>query len=157
MSSLHIIYASTSGHTDYVIDTLMASLRTLRRAQSDTLQMEKQRAEQAKPEDLLRGDILVLASGSWNTLGVEGMLNPHMHSLLKDRAAAVDLKGKKVALIGLGDDRYHFTVGAMDHLQEFVATHNGIVIDPVLKIINEPYGQEKKISTWVLSLLSTIS
>lgn len=138
------MYASTSGHTEYVVDTLMAFLKK----QSRGLDMEKQRAELAKADDLLRGDVLLLASGSWNTLGVEGMLNPHMHYLLKDRAAAVDLKGKKVALIGLGDDRYHFRVGAMDHLQEFVTTHNGILIEPVLRIINEPYGQEKKIADW---------
>lgn len=150
MSSLHIIYASTSGHTEFVVDTLIAFLQS----KNASLQIEKQRAELAQPEDLLRGDVLLLASASWNTLGVEGMLNPHMHALLTERSAAVNLNGKPVALIGLGDHRYHFLVGAMHHLQEFVQTHNGSVIDPVLKIINEPYGQEKDIEKWGALLLS---
>ncbi len=121
------------------------------------MSVDKQRAEQAQPEDLLKGDVLLLASGSWNTEGVEGQLNPHMHELLKKRAAAVDLGGRKVVLIGLGDDRYRYTVGAMAHLIEFVETHNGVVMEPTLKIVNEPYGQEEKIGEWTGQLLSFLA
>lgn len=140
MSSLHIIYASTSGHTEYVVDTLISSL--------GGLAVEKQRAELAQPEDLLRGDILLLATSSWNTGGPEGQLNPHMFALLMNRAADMDLQGKRVAVIGLGDERYHFLCAAADHLEEFVKTHNGILIEPTLRMINEPYGQEKKVQEW---------
>lgn len=153
MSSLHIIYASTSGHTEFVVDTLIAFLQS----KNASLQIEKQRAELAKPEDLLRGDILILAASSWNTGGPEGQLNPHMFALLMDRAAASDLGGKKVGLIGLGDDRYHFLVGAMDYLQEYVQTHNGRIVEPVLRIINEPYGQEKKVEAWGNAFLKAIN
>lgn len=111
--------------------------------------VEKQRAELAQPEDFLKGDVLLLASGTWNTGGEEGQLNPHMYYLLKKRAADIDLGGKKVLLIGLGDERYRYLVGAMTHLEEFVKTHNGVVVEPVLKIMNEPYGQEEKVKEWV--------
>ncbi|UPA22444.1 flavodoxin family protein [Candidatus Peribacteria bacterium] len=144
MSSLHIIYASTSGHTEYVVDRLIASLTGVT--------AEKQRAELAQPGDLLRGDVLVLATSTWNTGGPEGQLNPHMFALLMDRAAQIDLAGKRVAVIGLGDDRYHFTCAAADHMEEFVTSHGGTLVKPTLRIINEPYGQEKTVEKWAATL-----
>ncbi len=150
MSSIHFIYASTGGHTEFVVDKVLDSART-----DKTVTVEKQRAELTKPEDLLRGDILVLASSTWNTGGPEGQLNPHMHALLTARAAAVDLKQKKVAVIGLGDDRYHFTCRAADLLIEYVQTHNGIFIGPELRIINEPYDQESAVKKWASTLLNS--
>jgi len=152
MSSLHIIFASTSGHTEYVVDTLIAGLAK----KKPHLTVEKQRAELAKPEDLLRGDVLLLASSTWNTGSIEGQLNPHMYALLMDRASAVDLGGKKVAVIGLGDHRYYYTAKAADHLMDFVRTHNGVLIEPKLRIINEPYGQEKEIEKWGSQIFSSI-
>lgn len=149
MAVLTIIYASTSGHTEYVIDTLIAYLGK----KAPKVTVEKQRAELANPEDLLRGDILLLASGTWNTGSVEGQLNPHMYSLLLDRAATVDLHKKKVLLIGLGDERYHFTAAALTHLQTYVEAHNGEVIDPMLRIVNEPYDQEKVVTDWATKIL----
>lgn len=151
--SLQIIYASTSGHTEYVIEKLVASLLK----QRPELRIEKHRAEQCSVEHLLQGDILLLASGSWNTGGVEGQLNPHLHALLKEKAVGVDLKGKKVALVALGDARYRYTVGAAAHLEEFVKTHGGEILGDTLKIVNEPYGQEKTVEEWGKKLLSKIS
>lgn len=149
MSSLHIIYASTSGHTEYVVDTLIGSLKGL--------VVEKQRAELAQSEDLLRGDVLLLAASTWNTGGPEGQLNPHMFALLMNRAADIDLQGKRVAVIGLGDERYHFLCAAADHLEEFVTSHGGVLIHPTLRIINEPYNQQKKIEQWSAAFLKAIS
>jgi flavodoxin I len=151
--SLHIIYASTSGHTEFVIDTLMAYLK----AQKPALAVEKRRVELAMPEDLLKGDVVLLASGTWNTGGIEGQLNPHMHAFLKEKAAAADLKGKHVAVIGLGDARYRYTAKAADHLEEFVRTHGGELLCEGLRVVNEPYGQEKKVQEWGKKLLSKIS
>jgi flavodoxin len=145
MHSLHIIYASTSGHTEYVIDHLIGAL--------SGVEVEKQRVELARPEDLLKGDMLILACGTWNTGSIEGQLNPHMYDFLLGRAAGVDLKGKEVAVIGLGDERYHFTCKAADHLEEFVKSHYGQLHNPTLRIINEPYGQEDKVKTWANKLL----
>ena len=151
MVSVHCIYASTSGHTEYVVDQCCDMVR---QAHHD---VKTRRAEQAQPEDLLKGDALILASGTWNTGGAEGQLNPHMHAFLRERAKDIDLKGKQVAVIGLGDDRYHFTCRAADHLEEFVRTHHGILIEPTLRIINEPYGQEKIIKDWAKTFLTTSS
>jgi flavodoxin len=148
MPSIHIIYASTSGHTEFVVDTVIKAL-------GSSVTIEKQRAEVAKPEDFLKGDILVLASSTWNTGSSEGQLNPHMYDLLLNRAAGVDLKKKKVAVIGLGDHRYHFLCRAADHIEQFVKSHGGTLISPTLRIINEPYDQEKTIQDWAKKSLLT--
>src|SRR3989338_9849906 len=104
MPILHITTASTSGHTDYVIDTLLPILRE----RAPALTILRQRAEQATGDDLLKGDIVLLGSGTWNTGGIEGQLNMHMHALLMERAAEIDLAGKPVSTISLGDERYYF-------------------------------------------------
>jgi flavodoxin I len=142
--SIHIVFASTSGHTEYVMEALIDSLKSI------TLgwEIEKTMAEKAKPQDLLGGDVLLLASATWNTGGIEGQLNPHMSVLLHDKAKALDLAGKPCACIGLGDHRYFYTARAADHLQHYVKAHHGRLIVPTLKIIDEPYGQEEAVRVW---------
>src|ERR1700689_3928102 len=80
--SLHIVFASTSGHTEYVVDTLIDSLKGMVPA----WEIEETMAEKTQPQDLLRGDVLVLASATWNTGSIEGQLNPYMSVLLLDKA-----------------------------------------------------------------------
>jgi flavodoxin I len=129
---LHIVFASTSGHTSI----------------TPGWEIEETMAEQAQPQDLLNGDVLLLASATWNTGGIEGQLNPHMWVLLYDKAKTLDLAGKPCACIGLGDHRYLYTARAADHLQHYVKAHHGRLIVPTLKIIDEPYGQEEAVRVW---------
>lgn len=153
MSSLHILFASTSGHTEYVVDVLMSSLEKA----LPSLAIHKQRAESATPEDLLTGDFLILATGTWNTGGVEGQLNPYMHALLKEKAKNIDLGGKKCAVISLGDHRYRYTCGSAAHAEEYLTTHGGDLAAETLKIVNEPYGQEKKVEEWAARLIPLLA
>jgi len=141
---LHIVFASTSGHTAYVVDALIDSLKRT----TPGWEIEETIAEKAQPQDLLSGDILLLASATWNTGGIEGQLNPHMWVLLQDKAKTLDLAGKPCACIGLGDHRYFYTARAADHLQHYVQAHHGRLIVPTLKIIDEPYGQEEEVMVW---------
>jgi flavodoxin I len=147
--NLHIVFASTSGHTKYVVEALIDSLRTI----APCLKIEETIAEKAQPRDLLSGDVLLLASSTWNTESIEGQLNPHMWLLLNDKAKSLDLAGKSCACIGLGDNRYFYTARAADHLQDYVQAHHGRLIVPTLKIINEPYGQEGAVKVWGKQLL----
>lgn len=147
---MHIIFASTSGHTEFVVDTLIAFLHE----RAPEMQTEKQRVERANADDLAKGDVLILASSTWNTGSVEGQLNPHMFTFLRERAKDADLRGKKVAVIGLGDERYFYTARAFEHLEEYVKTRGGNFLLPGLKIVNEPYGQEEKIRAWGEKFLS---
>jgi flavodoxin I len=141
---LHIVFASTSGHTEYVVDALIDSLKRT----SPGWEIEETVAEKAQPQDLLSGDVLLLASSTWNTGSIEGQLNPHMWVLLHDKAKTLDLAGKPCACIGLGDHRYFYTARAADHLQDYVKAHHGQLIVPTLRIIDEPYGQEEAVRVW---------
>ena len=141
---LHIVFASTSGHTEYVVDALSDSLKST----TSGWQIEATRAEKTKPQDLLSGDVLLLASSTWNTGGVEGQLNPHMWVLLHDKAKSLDFADKPCACIGLGDHRYFYTARAADDLQHYVKVHHGRLIVPTLRITDEPYGQEEAIRVW---------
>ena len=151
--SLQIIYASTSGHTEHVVTELVRFLKD----QSPKLTVTMTRVEKAKPEDLTSSDFLVLAFGTWNTGGPEGQLNPHMHAFVNGPAQSADLKGKSVAVIALGDDRYRYTARAGEHLQTFVTTHGGKILGEQLTIVNEPYGQEERIYRWGQKFLSLLS
>jgi flavodoxin I len=141
---LHIVFASTSGHTEYVVGALIGSLKGI----APDWKIKEMVAEKTRPQDLLNGDALLLASGTWNTGGTEGQLNPHMWGLLHDKAKSLDLAGRSCACIGLGDHRYFYTARAADHLQHYVNVHHGRLIVPTLKIIGEPYGQEEAVRVW---------
>jgi flavodoxin I len=150
---LHVVFASTSGHTEYVVESLIDSLKSI----TPGLAIEQTMAEKTHPQDLLSGDVLLLAASTWNTGGIEGQLNPHMWVLLQDKAKTLDLAGKPCACIGLGDHRYFYTARAADHLQNFVEAHHGRLIVPTLKIIDEPYGQEETVGVWCKQLVDALA
>ncbi len=142
MASLQVIYASTSGHTEYVIEVLRAFLV------ENGVEVQLIKAEAAESNDLTCGKSVLLASGTWNTGGIEGQMNPHMHEFLLKRAKDVDLKGVNITFVSLGDDRYFYTARAGAHMRKFAVDHGAhVMLDP-LTIINEPYGQEEKITKW---------
>jgi flavodoxin I len=150
--SVHIVFASTSGHTEYVVDALIDSLKRT----APGWEIEKTIAEKARPQDLLSGGVLLLASSTWNTGSIEGQLNPHMWALLRDRAKSLDLTRKPCACIGLGDHRYFYTARAAGHLQNYVNAHHGLLIVPALKIVDEPYGQEEAVKVWGRQLVDVL-
>lgn len=150
VSFLQIIYASTSGHTEYVVSVLKDALTIAK------LQIADCKAEAAKPEDLLQGDVLILGCGTWNTGGVEGQMNTHMVDLLQGRAKDIDLAGKPVAIIVLGDDRYYYTCRAGEHMRRFVLDHGGKIFGDMLLVVNEPYGQEERVKKWAQKLLKEL-
>lgn len=144
LSSINILYASTSGNTEYVVDTLTDLLKK----SAPTVDVERQLVESAKPEDLLRGDLVILASGTWNFGGVEGQLNERMHRYLFERARGIDLTGKQIAFISLGDDRYYYTTRCTEKFMRFLKeSHAKMALIPLI-IVNEPYGQEERVMRW---------
>lgn len=147
--SLHIIYASTSGHTEYVVDELTSYLDQ----KNIGLTIERQKAELTKREDLLRGDVIILGSGTWNFGGIEGQLNMYMYQLLFERAKDIDLTGKTIAFICLGDDRYYYTTRCTEHFMRFMKlSHAKMLLIPLI-VVNEPYGQEERVQKWGEKLL----
>ena len=153
MPSIHFIYASTSGHTEYVIAVVAQYLHD----HAPHINVEVQRAELAHAEDLLRGDMIILGSGTWNTGGVEGQLNMYMEELLRDRAKEINFEGKAVSCISLGDDRYYFRTRCTEHFLRFIRDHKGALAVPPIVLVNEPYGQEEKIVKWAEKIMQHVS
>lgn len=144
MPSIHFICASTSGHTEHVVDTLITFLQE----KAPHIDVERQRVELAKPEDLRRGDLVILGSGTWNFGGIEGQLNEHMHRYLFEQSQGIDLAGKQLAFISLGDDRYYYTTRCTEKFMRFLKeSHAKMALMPLI-IVNEPYGQEKRVMKW---------
>ncbi len=152
MPSLHFITASTSGNTEHVVETIVKRIA----AQAPNIVIERQRAELTEAQDLLRGDVLILGSGTWNTGGKEGQLNMHMDALLRERAKGIDLAGKPITFISLGDDRYYFRTRCTEHFLRFQREHNGKLFVPPIVIVNEPYEQEERINQWTDKLLAQV-
>src|SRR3989344_2342362 len=153
MPSLHIIYASTRGNTEYVIDALQKFLLE----KDSSVHISFERAERAGVPDFTKSDLLILASGTWNTGGREGQVNPYMFELLYKKAKDIDLAGKQCAVIGLGDHRYKYTARATEHMAHFIKEHGGHALLPPLVIVDDPFGQEEKIEKWGEELLKKIS
>ena len=150
--TVQIIYASGSGHTEYVVNALREYLKE----KAPKVSVSMTRAEQAQPEDFSKGDFLILGSGTWNTGGIEGQLQPHMYELLMKRAKDVVLAKKKCTSIALGDERYYYTARAGEHLRKFLVDHGGAYCFDQLTIVNEPYGQEEKVRKWCDMLLKKL-
>lgn len=152
MKSLHIIFSSISGHTEYVVQILKAFLLGRKPELSITLI----RAEQAKAEDLLQGDMTILACGTWNTTGQEGQLSPYMHEFINTIAKDVDLSNRLIAFISLGDERYFYTCRCTEHFLAFQRDHKAHMLLPPLVIANEPYDQSERILAWGEKLLAAM-
>jgi flavodoxin len=152
MPSIHIMYASTSGHTEYVVDTLIKFLNE----RAPQITVERQQVELAKPEDLLHGDLVILGSGTWNFGGVEGQLNEYMHRYLFEQSQGIDLTGKQLAFISLGDDRYYYTTRCTEKFMRFLKeSHAKMALIPLI-VVNEPYGQEERVMKWGEKLISAM-
>jgi flavodoxin I len=168
--ALQIIYATTSGHTEYVIQALCEHLENPKSQESKSqtnsksqspnsknIEVNVKRAELAEAEDFAKGDVLLLACGTWNAMGREGQLDPHMFVLLNKKAKGIDLAGKQCLVISLGDDRFKYTARATEHLANFINNHGGHMLMPPLVIVNDPYGQEEHVTKWGDKLLEKLS
>lgn len=140
--TIQIIYTTSTGNTEHVVGVLRKTL------ESKGITVSSQLAEESKSEDLLKGDVLILACGTWNTGGSEGQLHVRMDAFLNGKAKAVDLEGKRVAIIALGDEEYYYTGRATEHLVQYALNHNGKLIGAPLLIINDPEEQEEKVVRW---------
>ena len=144
MKNVTAVIATTSGHTQFVIDTVVSRWKETH----DDIAVRIVRAETATVEDLTQCDVLLLGSGTWNTGGVEGQLNPYMHELLFEKLKGIDLQAKPVLLVSLGDERYYFTTRCTERFMQFLKAANGKSAGMPLIIVNEPYDQTEKIKKW---------
>jgi flavodoxin I len=152
VKTLLFAYASTSGHTEYVC-ALAAEFFTQKKRNFTTI---LQPIETISEQDLREADAIILASGTWNTEGIEGQLNPYMYRFVHNDFADFDFKKVPVLVIGCGDDRYRYTCRAAQYLEEYVDAHNAKRIEPTLRMINEPYHQHRAIEEWCDAIIPKI-
>jgi flavodoxin len=150
MERLLIVYSSTSGHTEFVVDVLTQYLKS----KEAPLEIRVQHVEETEPADLLQCDILLLASSTWNS--TEGLLPPDFAKFAR-AARGIDLQGKPTCVIGLGDERYYHTCRATAHLMQFARERGGKNFLAPLPIVNEPYDQREKVEKWGEKFLSKIT
>ena len=91
MKKTGIFYGSTTGNTELVAHTIAENLKL---AHEDVYDVAK-----SSPSDVAPYDVLIFGCSTWG----DGDMQEDMHDFL-DGVAAMDHKGKKIALFGCGDD-----------------------------------------------------
>ena len=146
-SPIQIIYASTSGHTEAVVDRVAEAWR------KTGIKVSLHRAEQASMEVIKNNQLFLLASSTWE----HGQVNHFFKKFLKE-LKEVELDGKRAAIIGLGDSRYepvYIAEGAVKLERAWLA-QGGKVVGEVLKIEGDPFTiLETKVKAWAVETLST--
>lgn len=149
MSHIQIIYGTTGGNTQLVCQKVASDLEHLGHS------VNMQRCEMSKPEDLLKGDVLILASPTYG----HGFLEPHFQSFMP-QIDSLDFAGKKCAVIGLGDPKYDldYFLESEKKLTAYLESHGGnIVIEP-LKIAKSPLPYfDKAIKKWSEKLANELT
>lgn len=146
---LPILYASTSGNTEWVVDQVSAIFA------QQQLSSQLFRSEQTDAAVWTSSDIFVLATSTWE----HGELNPFFKKLF-DALEQIDCHGKQAAFIGLGDVRYEPVLfcGGMEQLQKRWLERGGKRIGRPLKINGEPFSLlESTVRPWAVATAQLIN
>lgn len=144
-----ISYATYSGGTQ------MASEFIKQKLEEDNHQIDLKTIGEVSSDDFKDYDLLIFGSPSWNYDGKEGQ--PHQDFMIwMENNQNLDLKGKKIAVFGLGDSSYTYFCGAVDILVDFFKKHQGELIDNFLKIDNYLFDMDKNnrlIEEWLEKII----
>lgn len=145
MSSVLIIFGSTGGNTELVTDKVAEVLST-----KHTVKV--QRAELTKESDLAKFKYIILASSTYG----QGLLQEHM---LKFMYYLKSLKGKKCAVIGLGDPKYNveYVVESAKLLENSIKEKDGELLTTALRIVKSPVPHlNTSVKIWATKLSKLI-
>lgn len=138
---IHIIYASTSGNTEFVMDKVAEIWRGMGK------EVFLHRSEMTDISVIKDNQHFLLATSTWD----HGTINPFFDKLLA-QMKETDLSGKKSAFIGLGDRRYekHYFCTGMTLLKEVWEDKKGVAIGIGLTIGREPFDEliDKMVRNW---------
>ncbi|MFZ1721574.1 MAG: flavodoxin family protein [Microgenomates group bacterium] len=143
-----VIYASTSGNTEAVVEAVCAVWEKL------NIPTEMHRAEQVDATILEKSNYFLLATSTWE----HGVINPFFMQFFKSLENA-SLQGKYASFIGTGDTRYEPVLfcGGMNMLRERWLEKGGQEIGTALKINGEPYQLlNTRVAEWATSLVPQI-
>ncbi len=148
METIQVIYASTSGNVEKVVETVAEVL------QSEGFPAELHRAEQTELSLIQSNATFILATSTWE----HGRLNPFFEKLAESMKNQ-DFSGKRAAFIGLGDRRYEpvlFTEG-MEKLRKIWLDQGGQEIGDRMRLQGEPYDKlENVVKPWARSFVQAL-
>ena len=124
---LTVIYATYSNSTALAAEYLAQQLRV------HGHQVELIRAAETEEATFADADGIIFASPSWDYNGQQGM--PHEDfTILQQRLPKLPVRGKKLAVMGLGDTSFTYFCGAVDHLHTWLQDSGGELTTEALKI-----------------------
>lgn len=139
-----IIFATYSSGTDLATDVIKKVLEAAH------VEVMKKNIKDISAAEINSFSTIILASPSWRTRKGDGM--PHEFFLdYMDTVEEGDYKGKKFAVMGLGDTAYTHFCGAVNELEKFIQAKGGVLFTESLRIDGFYFSQEqneKKIVEW---------
>ena len=128
---INLVYASTSGNVEVVIETVAKVL-----GQSG-FEIMLSRAEKTLIETIKKNKYFVFGTSTWE----HGQLNPFFQALY-EAMQTENFQNKEAAFVGCGDRRYEpvlFCEG-IEQVQRLWLKKGGKVVGTILKIQGEPYA-----------------
>ncbi|MCB9813095.1 MAG: flavodoxin family protein [Pseudomonadales bacterium] len=143
---IQIIYASTSGNTEFVMEKVADVWIEIGH------EVNLHRAETTDIKLIEDNTYFLLATSTWD----HGTINPFFDKLLAQMTKA-DFSGKSATFIGLGDRRYekHYFCTGMKLLQEVWEKQKGTSVGVPLTIGREPFDDliDKVVRDWAKNTL----
>jgi flavodoxin len=139
MKDIHVIYASTSGNTERVVETIGDILK------DKGVNVFYHRAEITDIEIVKVNNLFLFATSTWE----HGELNPYFKKLF-EAMKSMNMSGKYAGFVGCGDTRYEpvlFCEG-MEILRRVFLENKGQEIYEVLKINGDPNNVLDGIGKW---------
>jgi flavodoxin len=128
--TIHAIYATTSGNTEFVIDTVAEIWRT------GGWTVETHRAERTSPDLIAQNSLFLFGTSTWD----RGSVNPFFTKLY-EAMKHMSFAGKSGFFVGSGDNRYEpiqFNMG-IQQIMECWKNQGGVELYHPLKINGEPH------------------
>ena len=125
MKKVGIVYGTSGGNTTLVCQKVAEILK------KKGITPELHRIVETSPHVFDEYKYFILASPTYG----HGLLDPHIIPFYEKLQGNIDLKGKKFAIIGLGDDKYDidYNIESARILREFAVDHSGeIIMEPLL-------------------------
>jgi len=146
MTKALIVYGSTTGNTKIVAEQISGILK------QKGIEIAVKDVVNTKVEELGEGyDLTILGSSTWGDDEIEFQEDFADFFEELDQAS---LQGKKVAIFGCGDTSYEFFCGAVDLLEEKMATLNAKMIIEPLRIDGDPDDYSGEIDDWASEVAS---
>ena len=145
MSSVLIVYGSTTGNTESVADIISADL-----SKADYT-IKKINVADVDVDILDEAfDLYLLGSSTWGDDEIE--FQEDFAPFYENMNGELNLSGKKFAVFGCGDSSYEYFCGAVDALEERLAKLGAKLVCESLRIDGEP--EQSEINEWTQDVIN---